>query len=130
MLITFSAVKVHRISEDANATVEEASWITVSSQEKTVDLLGIKSVPQILGETKLAEGKYAQIRLDVKEARAVVGAANVSLSIPGDRIRIVKPFAITAGKNTTLTIDFDGDKIMDAAGKGRLALVVGKVMVE
>lgn len=130
VLITFTAVKVHKTSEDANASVEEASWITVSSQEKTVDLLTMKNVPQILGEAKLAEGKYTQIRLDIKEAKAALGGANVPLGIPGDRIRIVKPFTIAAGKTTTLTIDFDGERIMDAAGKGRLAPVVGKVIVE
>lgn len=130
VFITFSAVKVHKTSEDANATVDEASWIPVSSQEKMVDLLAIKNAAQVLGEAKLTEGKYTQIRLDIKEARASVGGSNVPLSTPSDRIRIVKPFTITAGKTTTLTIDLDGDKIMDAAGKGRLTPVVGKVMVE
>lgn len=130
VFVTFKAVKVHKTSEDASAAIDEASWITVSTQEKKVDILAIKNVPQVIGEAKLAEGKYTQIRLDVKEAKATVIGAEVSLKIPSDKIRIVNPFTITAGKTTTLTIDFDGDKIMDAAGKGNLAPVVGKVIVE
>jgi len=96
---------------------ETAEWITVFSGPKTIDLIAVKGVEQLLGEAKLDAGKYTQIRLAVDNATVIINETSYDVNVPSKTIKFVHPFNIEANKTTSLIFDFDADKSIVEAGK-------------
>jgi Domain of unknown function (DUF4382) len=119
LLITFSQVSVHR------SDTPDGEWIKIAG-ERTCDLKHLESVQDLLGTESLGSGHYTQIRLLV--SKAVVYFADESsgpactptapatttphadLTIPSGEVKLNRPFDITEGATTTITVDFDGEK--------------------
>lgn len=83
-----------------------------------VQLAKTHSAPS-LGLTKLANGRYTEIRLYIAAAKATLAdGTKVTLTIPGraNTVRIVEPFVIDSAKKTTLTMDFDAQNSVIKAG--------------
>lgn len=87
----------------------------------------------ILGLTTLACGKYTEIRLYIADATATLSdGTTVKLSIPGraNIVRIVRPFTITSGQPTVITIDFDGTKsVINSGSSYFLKPVIARVSI-
>jgi len=119
-LVTISNVEVHLAgaNEDANAT-NETGWFTVVKEEKTFDLIKIKDVKELLGNSELKAGKYTQVRLNVDKALVTIDGTEYDLTIPSKTVKLVKPFNIVEKQTTTLTLDFDANESIKSAGKDK-----------
>lgn len=123
-MITISQVQVHMASAggDENTTVE-AGWQPISNESKTFDLIAIKDVKEFLGSAELKAGKYTQIRLSIDKAVITINGTEYELETPSDKLKLIKPFDITAGETTTLILDFDAQESIRVAGKDKYNLV-------
>lgn len=88
----------------------------------------------VLGLTRLAGGRYTEIRLYVKSAKATLqNGQAVTLTIPGKAniVRVVQPFVIVSGKTTTLSMYFDAqNSVINAGGNYILKPVVARLQEE
>lgn len=97
-------------------------WETLNVAAGTkVDLVQIaqNGVPISLGLTNLAAGRYTEIRLYLSAGRATLSdGTTVNLTLLGRNniVRVVRPFTITAGIATPLTIDFDAQRSVIKSG--------------
>ena len=119
-LVTISDVEVH-LAGNENAT-NETGWNTVVREEKTFDLVKIKDVKELLGQTELKAGKYTQVRLNVNKALVTINGTEHDLTIPSRTVKLIKPFDIVAGKTTTLTLDFDAQESIKSKGKDKYVM--------
>jgi uncharacterized protein DUF4382 len=90
-------------------------WTTVSSTPVTVDLLKLQNYALPLGIVTLPPGKVTQIRLVVAPTgnHVVVGGVEQPLVVPSGTesgIKILGPWGIDSCEETTVTLDFDGQK--------------------
>lgn len=124
--ITISDLQVYKAGENET----EGQWITVISGPKTIELLEVKDVKDILGEKELEPGKYTQVRLKVTSATITINSKEYTLTIPSTEIKLNHPFTIEANKTTSLVLDFDAtSSVVSAAGKYLLKPVVN-IMTE
>ena len=134
LVLSISEVKVHKASATETETEQSegqetnetdgGGWITVVGS-KTIDLIQVKGVNDLLGETSLAPGKYTQIRLSISSATAVIDGVSHTLTIPSGTLKFVHPFEIENNKTTSLIIDFNADNsIVKAEDKYILKPVV------
>lgn len=107
-----------------------AGWKTVVDEEQTFDLIELIGVKEFLGETDLTSGKYTQIRLLVSSINLEVDGVPVTLKVPSNKIKLIKPFTISANKTTTLTLDFDAEKSVHQAGDKYILKPTIKVIQE
>ncbi len=53
------------------------------------------------------------------KALVTIDGTEHDLKIPSKKIKLIKPFDITANQTTTITLDFDAQKSIHAAGKDK-----------
>lgn len=109
LFVTISDIEAHKSGGD---------WFVVESGSKTFDLKTLVGVQQLLGSTALQPGHYTMLRLDVTSSTIVINGKSSPVKIPSSRIELNREFDIVAGKNTTLLLDFDGDKSVKQTGNG------------
>ncbi len=142
VLITFSEVSVHT-SGGAFVTLPFAS----GGSSRTCDLKKLVGAQDVLGTGPLAPGHYTQIRLVVSGAviyfdNSSSGTAcatampapagrNAAVDIPSGDLRLNREFDLTAAQ-TTITLDFDGDRSIQQTGNGKYMMnpVVSVVSVK
>ncbi len=95
----------------------KAGWETVVTGPLTFDLIQLIDATALLGNTTLPACKYTQIRLHLDDAELFVGGEEQDLKVPSGRIKLIKPFTITEGQTTVLTLDFDAQKSVHRTGK-------------
>jgi hypothetical protein len=129
VLVTFTAVNVHRADGD--------SWQTIpftSGGSRTCDLKKLQGPTDILGVGSLPTGHYTQVRLVVSAANiyfdngsggaacsasiAAPSGKSASVDIPSGEVKLNHEFTVSSGA-TTMTLDFDGDKSIKATGSGK-----------
>jgi len=102
----------------------------------SVDLLKLadEDSPVLVAVSKLAAGRYTQVRLYIDEAFGELANEDVvQFKIPGKNgiVKVVKSFKIDAGGQTTLTMEFDPLKSIKKSGNDYiLKPVIGKMQVE
>jgi len=138
LVLSISEVKVH-IAGNETATEQSegqetnetdgSGWITVVGS-KTVDLIQVKDIKDILGETSLDTGKYTQIRLSVSSATAIIDGASHTLTIPSGTLKFIHPFEIEENKTTSLIIDFNADSSIVKAGDKYILKPVVRISTE
>ena len=128
-LVTLSMVQVHKsgdaMGNSTDNTTElstDAGWMTIVSEPQTFDLIAIKDVKELLGSNTLEPGKYTQIRLTVEKAVVTIDDQEYDLTVPSTKLKLIHPFTIEAGKNTTLTLDFDAQQSITSTGSGKFNL--------
>jgi len=137
LVLSISEVRVHMAG---NETAEQSEgqetnetagsgWITVAGS-KTIDLIQVKGITDILGETSLGPGKYTQIRLSVSSATAVIDGVTYSLKVPSGSIKFVHPFEIENNKTTSLILDFNADSSIVKAGDKYILKPVVRISTE
>jgi len=109
---------------------ESAGWFTVVEGPVTYDLIQIQDIKELLGSTELTAGKYTQIRLAIDEAKLFISGKENPLKIPSGKIKLVKNFNIKENETTTLTLDFDAQKSVHAAGDKYIMKPTIKVIQE
>ena len=122
--ITFDNITVHRAGEDGDA---DGEWIVVAEDlNKTVDLLQLSGIGDLLGEDEIETGKYTQIRVGVVRVEIVVDGVTEEVTLepaedvvlPSGELKFIQNFEIGADETTVIIIDFDvsADKSVVYAG--------------
>ena len=142
VLVTFSEVSVH-MSGGAFVTLPFAS----GGSSRTCDLKKLVGAQDVLGTGPLAPGHYTQIRLVVSGAviyfdNASSGTAcattmgapagrNAAVDVPSGDLKLNREFDLTTAQ-TTITLDFDGDRSIKQTGNGKYMMnpVVSVVIVK
>ena len=111
--ITFDNITVHRAGEDGDA---DGEWIVVAQDlNKTVDLLQLSGIGDLLGEDEIETGKYTQIRVGVVRVEIVVDGVTEEVTLepaedvvlPSGELKFIQNFEIEADETTVIIIDFD-----------------------
>lgn len=97
-------------------------WITVVEEPVTFDLIAVAGIEEVLGSGTLEPGEYTQIRLTITSTTLTVDGEQIEATVPGETLRIVRPFTIEAGETTIATLDFNAEKSVVAQGTGRYLL--------
>lgn len=106
--VTITNLQIHAADND--------SWITVTNESKTFNLLELQDTEALLGEAELAAGKYTQIRMDVETATGVIDGKKVQLTVPSKTLKLVGVLNIEANTTSLATIDFLVEKSVHKAG--------------
>lgn len=116
--------------EESDAIIESpdgsAGWvpIPIRPESEIFDLLKLQGVEQVLAVSELEPGTYTQIRMAVEaiEVRYAdqSGTHTAQAELPSGKLKFVRPFAIEAGKITTLTFDFIASKSVVFTGSGKV----------
>ncbi|MFC2034410.1 DUF4382 domain-containing protein [Chloroflexota bacterium] len=111
---------------------EQGEWISILNTPPSFDLMDVIGVEKLLGSANLSAGKYTQIRMDVEKVDVVTtDGENFTAEVPGDKLRVVRPFDVEPGMTTVLTLDFDGEKSLIITGKGEAMFKpVVKLLIE
>lgn len=133
IMVTLLEVQVHKSSaeqeiaatsnqtkaqeQEQQSQDEEGQWITIDiSGNETFDLLQIKGIEQFLGERKVEEAKYTQVRLVTDKIQVKIGSGNLTDAIlPSRELKIVHPFDVIDGGTTALVLDFEAEKMVPLA---------------
>ena len=107
LLVTISAIKVHKTGGAAFA---------VFTGEREYDLLELQDNPELLFDTRLEEGKYTQIRMEVTAGQIQVSGALYPLTVPSSEVKINCNFTVASGGTTRITLDFDAEKSLQVSG--------------
>jgi hypothetical protein len=139
LVLSISEVKVHKASATETETEQSegqetnetdgGGWITVVGS-KNVDLIQVKGVNDLLGETSLDPGKYTQIRLSISSATAVIDGVSHTLTIPSGTLKFIHPFEIENNKTTSLILDFNADSSIVKAGDKYILKLVVRISTE
>ena len=130
--VTVSNIQVHKALENSNDTNEtsEDSWITVINETKTFDLVAIKGQKLSIGQETLDIGKYTQVRLSVIEAKITVNGTEYDMTVPSEKIKLIKGFTIEENQTVTLTLDFDLNESVHEANGSYIFNPVIKIIQE
>ncbi len=133
--LTLSEVSVHRAAsnqtvddseEERTATASTDSsttgWTVVVNEIRTVDLIQLQNVSQVLGQQTLDAGNYTQIRLKIDSGTVTVDGTVQDLTVPSGVIKLNRGFTLSPGMTLQLTLDFDVEKSLIRTGSGQYQL--------
>ena len=108
--ITFSEVSAHI----------DSSWITLSDQPQTVNLLEFSNGKTTeIGSADVPVGQYTQIRLKIAEAEVIVDGVSHPVTVPSGAqtgLKLITEFAIVEGSTVELIVDFDANRSVVTTG--------------
>ena len=115
-VVYLTDIEVHKVSDNAS------EWIQVIGAPPSFDLMDVlNGVEEILGSAIVGAGKYTQIRMYVEKVEVEIAiddtTVKITAEVPGEKLKIVRPFTVEAGVTTILTLDFDGEKSLVLPGK-------------
>ncbi|MDO8556259.1 MAG: DUF4382 domain-containing protein [Nanoarchaeota archaeon] len=110
--ITVESVKVHSETE---------GWVTVSSMQKTYDLLQLKaqSKQELLADVTLKEGTYNQLRLDISRVVVIDASGSHEAKLPSGELKINGNLVVEENSTSTATFDFIADESLHITGNGQ-----------
>src|SRR3990167_2340742 len=99
IMVTVDSVRVHSAEE---------GWITVSSEQKTYDLLQLKAEGDqvLLADVMLETGTYQQVRLDISDVIVVDNTGRHEAKLPSGELKIVGEVVVKANSTSTVVFDF------------------------
>jgi len=106
--ITFDRIEICAVGS-GNGT-----WITLSGNTTTIDLLQLVNSAESLGNFSITAGNYSQIRLMSSAATAVIDNETVPLTIPsgsqtGLKVHFSSPLVLDPGESVSITLDISAD---------------------
>ena len=115
-IVYLTDIEVHKVSDDTG------EWISIIEVPPPFDLMDVlNGVEEILGSAIVGAGKYTQIRMYVEKVEVEIAiddtTVKITAEVPGEKLKIVRPFTVEAGVTTVLTLDFDGEKSLVLPGK-------------
>ncbi len=133
--LNFGEVSVHRAStdqtvaesdEEMEATESEdsdnAGWIVVVSQPRTVDLMQFTDVSEVIGQKNMEPGKYTQIRLKIDSGTITVDGTEHAIAVPSGTLRLNRGFVLQPNETTKLTLDFNVERSVIRTGSDQYKL--------
>ncbi len=125
IFVTFSMIDVH-----AAAAGSDSGWHPLTVGSKTIDLIKLLTVSDVIGTANLPTGKYNVIRMFATAARVMINDHNVFYNIPGGEQTGIKVpivdggFMLSMGQtlNVLLSISFNSHEIL--ANKANIVPVV------
>ena len=141
LVLQISEIQIHKaVGEASSNTVpgegleeNETSidnWITLSRTQGSIDLISVKDIKDIFGESQLEPGLYTQVRLLIDSAQATVDGNLVNVTVPSRTLRFSRAFYVEANKTTSLIIDFDADKSLVRANDKYILKPVAQMLRE
>lgn len=133
-------------SEDNDDDKEDGNWIIIKGEEEEqgYNLLELEDAFVLLAKADLEPGVYTQIRLKIVEGEDELGDPKtyIKLTCDGDGdcdcdgeklllkvpsgaqsgLKLIHPFEINSGEQTTLNLDFDAKKSVIQSGNGQYKL--------
>ncbi len=104
--ITIDSVRVHREGVPSLT----GGWFTVSQGSRTLDIVKLANIGQLIGQADLPPGVINLVRVSVSSANAALSStgSKVPVMIPSGKIDVVlNPGAeVRSGMITTLVLDF------------------------
>lgn len=137
-VVYLSNIEVHRVTGKVTDNVSDntsdggGEWVKVLGAPPSFDLMDVIGVTALLGSVNITAGSFTQIRMDVEKVEVTTtNGDNFTAEVPSGKLRIVRPFNVSPGTRTVLTIDFDGEKSLIITGKGKaLFKPVVKLLIE
>jgi len=133
--LNIGEVSVHRASanqtiaetdEDMEATESDdtgtAGWIVVVSQPRTVDLMRLTDVSEVIGQKDMEAGTYTQIRLKIDSGTITVDGTGHNLAVPGGVLKLNRGFVLQPDETRKLTLDFNVEKSVIRTGSDQYKL--------
>ncbi len=110
--VTVDNVQVHSATK---------GWTTVSSTQKTYDLLQLKAEgkQELLADAELEEGTYDQIRLDISNVIVTDAQGQHEAKLPSNQLQIKGDIIVEANATATATFDFIADESLHVTGNGK-----------
>jgi hypothetical protein len=128
-------VSVHRASanqtapetdEEMEATESDdsdtAGWIVVVSQPRTVDLMRLTNVSEVIGQKEMEAGRYTQIRLKIDSGTITVDGKEHNLAVPGGVLKLNRGFVLKPDETLKLTLDFNVERSIIRTGSDQYKL--------
>ena len=149
--VTLSSARVFRADEDETVTPATVNGTATPSTETAADdgdadeargfvefdLDGVTvDLTQVVGdravsvlESELDAGRYSGVELRVESAEGVVDGEDVDVTVPSDRLRIVRPFEVAADAELEFVFDINvvrkgpqgGYNLLPVVGKSGVA---------
>ena len=116
-LVDISQIRVHYACDEQNGT--NGTWIVISNETQTFDLIQLQNATDLLGEVNLTAGWYTQIRLSVDQALVTIDGEQHDLKIPSKNVKLITPFLVQDNQTLVLTLDFDVQKSVHVTGSGK-----------
>ena len=116
-LVNISRVRVHYAGTHQNDT--NGTWVNISNETQTFDLIQLQNVTDVLGEVNLSAGWYTQIRLYVDKALVTIDGIQHDLKIPSKNVKLITPFLVEDNETLVLTLDFDVQKSVHKTGSDK-----------
>ena len=133
--LNISEVSVHRASGNQTApeTDEEmaalesddsgtAGWTVVVNQPRTVDLMQLTDVSEVIGQKTMEPGIYTQIRLKIDSGTITVDGSEHNLAVPSGVLKLNRGFVLTPNETLKLTLDFNVEKSFIRTGSDQYKL--------
>lgn len=110
--VTVDSVKVHSEAE---------GWVTVSSVQKTYDLLQLKAQDkqELLADAQLKEGTYNQLSLDISRVVVTDASGTHEAKLPSGELKINGNLVVERNSTSTATFDFIADESLHITGNGK-----------
>lgn len=128
--LNIQSIQIHQ-----SATAGESGWVTVSSPNKTVDLLKLQGgvVEALASNQTIGVGTYQMLRLVLGSGNTLTLAAGsiVPLTVPSGQqtgIKIPLNFTVQAGTTADVWIDFDGGHSIHVVGTGSGSYILRPVV--
>ena len=133
--LNFREVSVHRAStnqtiadtdDEMDATESDdsdtAGWIVVVSQPRTVDLMRLTQVSEVIGQKDMEAGRYTQIRLKIDSGTITVDGTEHNLAVPSGMLKLNRGFVLQPNETLKLTLDFNVEKSVIRTGSDQYKL--------
>ena len=122
--IKASDVQVHKAGD------ADGQWITVLASPPLFDLVKATGVNVLLGTSNLTAGNCTQVRLNITDVKVTIAGKQVQATVPSTELKLVGNITIEEGKQTSVSLDFDGNKSVVLEGQDRVSLKpVAKLVV-
>jgi hypothetical protein len=145
ILVTVSSIEVHRATAEQEQEQEqsgeeqtgqpeqeqeqdgEGEWMLIPlNGTKSFELLELnkQKLEELLGTADIENGKYTQIRMEVKSVEVSIEKGGITTTenatVPSGKIKFIHPFEIENGTTTILLLDFNAQKSVNVTGAGKI----------
>lgn len=109
-------------SVQAHSTTE--GWVTVSSAEKTYDLIALRNSGELdlAADANVSVGMYDQVRLEVTKVEVVDANGTHEAKLPSNELKIDTDLNISNNSTATAKFDFIADESLHMTGNGEYIL--------
>ena len=116
VMVTITGISAHNVESD--------SWVQVSSNLKTFDLLQLKNSNEIslAGDANIQSGMYNQVRLDISKVVVTTNNVEEEAKLPSGVLKINTDLQVEANKTSVVTFDFIADESLHTTGNGKIIM--------